>query len=453
MRAWDHPSPRLFYLGLLRLIPTEIPIIPTRVPKPGVTIVALPAGVFDLSTYSSTDSYSSEDPPAPEHAPIAPAISLFLHSFDSFETSRDFAVSGLLERPPSLDPYEVTVARWRSRLALRSSSPTHALPFIVITLPVLCRIVPALPGVPRRPAILFLPGQKIPLGQPYRTQPNRVLKMMNMRKRVRPLPSRHIASRHSSYYSSLDSLSERSSHLVTSHSLSLFVGPSRKRCRSLITYVPLVIPAQVDLSPTHADLLPPCKRFRSSSAALSPEASIKGSMEIGSEDEDIDSNVMADIEADITAEAAAAIEFRTVVDVGIVEHVVPDDILVPIADEVSREYFQIGLDVVIQELYDHITMPTTTRSGLTPAVIEEIITQSMAESIEAYDANQNQEPVMESRNGQEDDHGDNHRNGGGNGNGGDNENGNGNGMGRGNRDGNPNMNVENFVPVVRECTY
>nr|GFD54263.1 hypothetical protein [Tanacetum cinerariifolium] len=86
-------------------------IIPPRAPKARVTAVASPAGVLDLITYSSTDSDSSEDPPALKHAPSAPVTSLSIHSSDSFETSRDFIVNGSLERPPSLDPYEVTVAR------------------------------------------------------------------------------------------------------------------------------------------------------------------------------------------------------------------------------------------------------------------------------------------------------------------------------------------------------
>ncbi|GKD51004.1 hypothetical protein Tco_1279980 [Tanacetum coccineum] len=124
-------------------------------------------------------------------------------------------------------------------------------------------------------------GQKIPLGRPYHTQPNGVLKMMTTRKR-------------------------RSSHPVTPHSPSPFAGPSRKRCRSLTTYVPSTIPALGALSPTRVDLLPPCKRFTSFLAALSPEASIEGSIEIGSEEEDINSDIMADI----AAEAAATAGFR-----------------------------------------------------------------------------------------------------------------------------------------------
>ncbi|GJX48687.1 hypothetical protein Tco_0273877 [Tanacetum coccineum] len=50
--------------------------------------------------------------------------------------------------------------------------------------------------LPRRPAILVLLGQLIPLGRPYRTQPTELHKMLIARKRVRALPSGHLASRY-----------------------------------------------------------------------------------------------------------------------------------------------------------------------------------------------------------------------------------------------------------------
>ncbi|GKD87141.1 putative reverse transcriptase domain-containing protein [Tanacetum coccineum] len=94
-------------------------------------------------------------------------------------------------------------------------------------------------------------------------------------------------------------------------------------------------------------------------------------------------------------------------------------------------------------------MPTTTRYGMTPAVIEEMIERRVTEALEAYKANRNRRPVMESRYEHEDDNGDGHVNG----NGGGNRNGNENGLGGGNRDGNPNMNAGGVVLVTRECTY
>ncbi|GJQ89611.1 hypothetical protein Tco_0000750 [Tanacetum coccineum] len=127
------------------VLPVEVPIIPPIASEVKATVVALPARVLDMVIYSSTDSGSSEDPSL-EHTAILPSTSLFLSSSNSFETSGDHSDS------------------------LRSSS--------------------------------F--GQEIPFGRPYRTQLNRVYKMMTARKRVRPLsslPSYRTASRHPSKHS------------------------------------------------------------------------------------------------------------------------------------------------------------------------------------------------------------------------------------------------------------
>nr|GEZ17558.1 reverse transcriptase domain-containing protein [Tanacetum cinerariifolium] len=144
----------------------------------------------------------------------------------------------------------------------------------------------------------------IPVGRPYRTQPNGVLKMLTARNRVRPLPTHRIAFRYLANYhstdhftlddssrdpssdSSLDSSAETSSdsYLDTlsdsssRHSLSgyaildsscdsstaISAGPSRKRCRSPTTSVPVASPVRGALSPIHTDLLPSRKRIRDS---------------------------------------------------------------------------------------------------------------------------------------------------------------------------------------------
>nr|GEY41738.1 putative reverse transcriptase domain-containing protein [Tanacetum cinerariifolium] len=96
--------------------------------------------------------------------------------------------------------------------------------------------------------------------------------------------------------------------------------------------------------------------------------------------------------------------------------------------------------------YDRMeTMPTATRTGMTPATIEEMIKRHVAKALEAYEVNRNHEPTMESGDENKDDNRD--------GNGNDNEdkggNGNGNGLGGGNGDGNPNVNVGGVVPVTR----
>ncbi|GKE95864.1 hypothetical protein Tco_1580719, partial [Tanacetum coccineum] len=91
--------------------------------------------------------------------PTLPHTSLFLYN--------DSSNSDTFERPPSQDPYEVIVARWRSRVAARSSSPsspTHDLSTTDVTPPTLRRILPTPPGLPHRLAVLFLTGQSIPFG-------------------------------------------------------------------------------------------------------------------------------------------------------------------------------------------------------------------------------------------------------------------------------------------------
>ncbi|GKB55380.1 hypothetical protein Tco_0906133 [Tanacetum coccineum] len=61
------------------------------------------------------------------------------------------------------------------------------------------------------------------------------------------------------------------------HSSSPSVGPSRKRCRSPVDFIPSSTPVIGSLAPTHADLLPPRKRFRD---LYSSEASIEEDIEI-----------------------------------------------------------------------------------------------------------------------------------------------------------------------------
>ncbi|GKC68092.1 hypothetical protein Tco_1100690 [Tanacetum coccineum] len=226
--------------------------------------------------------------------------------------------------------------------------------------------------------------------------------MMTTRKRVHPVLARILANckrfhssssspprkrrRTSSCSSSSEgsspnlsnSLSERSSHSVTTHSPSLSTRPSHKRCRSPATLVISATPIPGALLHICDNLLPPRKRIRGSSAALSLKDTIEESLDVGSE-EDIDLDVMADIEADIAAEAAAGDEIRAETEVGFegddeakeeaessargtieigVDRVfkpeIPVGSLVPASGRGSREDFEIRLDVVIQELYDHM---------------------------------------------------------------------------------------------------
>ncbi|GKE87524.1 hypothetical protein Tco_1564999, partial [Tanacetum coccineum] len=245
----------------------------------------------------------------------------------TLETS---TIAPVISSAAPVDPYVATVARWRSRVTTRASSPSE-FPIAPVTTP---------PGIHRRSTILIRPGEAILFGRPYHTHLNGPRKLLTTRKRVGPLPTRRLASRHasprSSDHRSYSSSSSSNSSLVHSsgldasdqayfgsstrdvsprlcypprraprrseafhrwcaallstlyppttsesssgdsserplHSSSRSVGPSCKICRSQVDSVPSSTPVMGLLAPTHADLLPPLKRFRDS---YSSEANI-----------------------------------------------------------------------------------------------------------------------------------------------------------------------------------
>ncbi|GJU00546.1 putative ribonuclease H-like domain-containing protein [Tanacetum coccineum] len=158
---------------------TIAPVISSAAPMVETTLVASPTGL-SISPFICTDSSEAPD------------------SSDG---------------PPSQDPYVATVARWRSRVTARPSS-SHEFPIAPVTAP---------PGIRRRSATLIRPGEAIPFGRPYRTHLNGPRKLLTARKRVGPLPSRRLASRHApprspDHHSSSSSSSSDSSPV---HSLGL----------------------------------------------------------------------------------------------------------------------------------------------------------------------------------------------------------------------------------------
>nr|GEV76655.1 hypothetical protein [Tanacetum cinerariifolium] len=231
-----------------------------------------------ISSDSSEESVGTSN--CPETPTIPPVVSTLPHTSPFLYT--DSSNSDTSERPPLQDPYE---------------------------------ILPTPPDFPRRPAILVLLGQSIPVGRPYHTQPNSVRKMLTVRKRVRALPSGRLASDHSSldYFLSDDSSSDSppdsssgySSDTSSGRSISdssfdtidfSFTGPFRKKLRSPIVSVPLATPVPEALSPVHADLLPPRKRIRGAAdidgdtttaeAATTREADVRVEVGIGSDGEE-----------------------------------------------------------------------------------------------------------------------------------------------------------------------
>ncbi|GJX77114.1 hypothetical protein Tco_0323925 [Tanacetum coccineum] len=262
------------------------PVISSAAPVVETTHVASPTGLCGLVPYLDSDSDSPDEMSSPEHISPLLAISPFLCT-DSFEAPDSS------DGPPSQDPY---------------------FPIAPITAP---------PRIRRRSAILIRPGEAIPFGRPYRTHLNGPCKFLTARKRVGPLPARRLAWRrtsprssdhhpsssssssdsspvHSSGLDAPDQAHSRSSTRDVSprlespsgdsserplHSSSHSAGPSHKRYRSPVDYVPSSTPVMGSLASTRTDLLPPRKRFRDSYLS---EASIEEDIEIDPIETEVD---------------------------------------------------------------------------------------------------------------------------------------------------------------------
>nr|GEY71325.1 hypothetical protein [Tanacetum cinerariifolium] len=236
-----------------------------------------------------------------------------------------------------------------------------------------------------------------------------------IQKRVGLLRTHRLASRYLVDYSSSDHFTSDDSSRDSLHSSSCYVisnspcdsliaisaGPSRKRCRSPTTSVPVASPVRGALSPVRTNLLPPHKRFRDSNFVIDFEVSLEEvyvpyvDREIGLgvdvEDSyepytepDIDPDVQADIDAcivfaddtaakgtDVRVEIGTAVEdevessVRGMIEIEVdqVSHpVVSDDIVEPVREDLpklvsadrSLEVIQRVLDAVMHEIYDHM---------------------------------------------------------------------------------------------------
>nr|GFA92416.1 hypothetical protein [Tanacetum cinerariifolium] len=164
-------------------------------------------------------------PPSPDYTPASPDYSPVSEADDTLDT------------PPS---------------------PTHDTPFTEITASTQRSSV-----IPRRRVMILSRGQPISHGRPYCYHLNGPVHMMTARKRVRPLLVQQLSMRHPVDHSSLDSSSRHSSSDHSSPDLpSTSVGPSRKRRRSPMTYVPALRLVSGALSHVRADLIPSPKRVR-----------------------------------------------------------------------------------------------------------------------------------------------------------------------------------------------
>ncbi|GKB74315.1 hypothetical protein Tco_0935727 [Tanacetum coccineum] len=354
--------------------------IPTTIPD--TTPVITPPITQTDTTLIPTKSDPLEDPSS-DHIPPLPAISPFLSSTD------DTTDNDTPDTPPS---------------------PTHGMPFTEIT-----SFTQRSPVIPHLRVMILAPGQPIPYGRPYRYHSNGPIHMMTVRKRVGPLPIQQLAVRHfvnhslSDYFylddsardSSSDSSSEASSyfhsdassdsssrHLLSDHSSpylpSTSAGPSSKRRRSLMTFVPALPPVSRGLSPVRTDLIPSPKRVRYFSyladIEVDPrETSLRDDVIVRGSDEphlkqDIDPEIQAEIDecfayadalrdrgidARVVVKAVDRVESQTgakgLVEVRVekVTHLVmPDDILEP-AHEGAIEVTYETLGYLVQRFHDH----------------------------------------------------------------------------------------------------
>ncbi|GKB29814.1 hypothetical protein Tco_0869215 [Tanacetum coccineum] len=276
-----------------------------------------------------TEFESSEALTSPDYVPASPnyvsASPDYFHRSDPESDLEESPEEDPLDDNPSSDYVSET-----TRLEVQTA-PTPPAPL---------QIVPALPALPHRPAILVLPRQEIPFGRPYRTHPNGITtppplssgssseyssSLFGSSLVAPSLPYTEPSRRRSHYVSSSSSPPPRKRRKIliystssTSLSPSPLVGPSRKRCRSPTTsLLPAAVPAPTSLSSVPDDRLPPRKRFRGSPAASLQEDAVETTIEA-------------------TVEAAA-------------EPVIPPDHPEQTIGEILYEH-----EEVIDEMYEHL---------------------------------------------------------------------------------------------------
>ncbi|GJX28336.1 reverse transcriptase domain-containing protein [Tanacetum coccineum] len=461
--------PRVILIGSISV---EVPVAP----EIEAAAVASPVRVLELDTHSSSEVDPSESSPPP--VSVAPMVSPFL-GLDDSESDTE--------------------------IPERHVSPTTSTPEI-----------PTAPILPA-PSTTTAPSSEedISIGRLYRTHPGGPCRALTARKSVRPLPSHRLALRyilhHLDHFTSGSSSSHSSlnhssfGHSISGHSLfghrppdttdadsstppnfvhpslartlpgdsssESSVGPSRKRCRSLAATVTLFIHATRALVPSCVDILPPRKRFRDS---ISPEDIIE---------EDIDTDVLEDIKADVEVEDEVVSSDRGTVVVGID---IPDAMLMPdvvehleqsrsviaggeraslleqvasleksnarlrgtmMMERARADTFRRRVIFMESELrqirrfryYDRMRFRrletfanmTITRSGMTPEAIKELVNRRVEEALAAYEVTRAAN-ALEAENQSQ--------------NGSDGDNGNG-------RNENPNENDRDPRPVARECIY
>nr|GEY88193.1 hypothetical protein [Tanacetum cinerariifolium] len=259
--------------------------------------VASPARVLEPKSRSSSKTGPSESPLPP--VPVSPMVSPFLLSNDS--ESEPTAV--LPERHVSFAAHDAMVGRWRSRVMSQPSAPSESSSFSASS-----SEIPTVSALPV-PSAFVTPATDIIL--PFDAPPefSRRSAVLTARKRRGPLPSHRLALRYTSHHSSSDDL--------TSDSL-----PD----------------SQLDSS-----------SGLSSDHSLSDHPLSNHSSE-DSIEEDIDAGVSVDMGAGTDVGVSIETDEGTGLDVEPFKEDFPDLVSV----DGSFEVMQLGLDVVMQQLYDHM---------------------------------------------------------------------------------------------------
>nr|GEV20327.1 hypothetical protein [Tanacetum cinerariifolium] len=276
----------------------------------GAAAVALLIGVLELDTHSS----SEEDPSkgSPPLVSVAPMVLPFL----CLDGSKSY--TEIPERHVSPTPHDAMLTRWRSRAALRSSSPTTSI-----------LEIPTAPILPAPSAIiassfefLLAPVVAPPGIHTIDADSSTLLRFVHPSLARNPRCSEAYLYWRSTPLSTMYPPTTYESSAGDSSSKSS-ARPSHKRCRSHAATVTSSIHATRALVPSRTDLLPPRKRFTDS---ISPENSVE---------EDIDTDVLEDIKANATAiEVAADRDVKAGIDTGIG---IEFDVRVDVEDEVEEE--------------------------------------------------------------------------------------------------------------------
>nr|GEU46352.1 hypothetical protein [Tanacetum cinerariifolium] len=203
---------------LIGSISVEVPVAP----EVGAAAVASPARVLELDTHSSSEADPSES--SPPLVSVAPIVSSFM-CLDNLESDTEIP-----KRHVSPTPHEAMLTRWRSGVALRSSSPTTSIleiptapilpaPSAIVTpsseFPVAPIVAPL--GIHRRRVIHIRLGEDIPIGRLYHTHPGRPCRASIARKSVRPLPSHRLALRYTPHHLDHFTFGFSSSHSSSDH--------------------------------------------------------------------------------------------------------------------------------------------------------------------------------------------------------------------------------------------